>query len=212
MSDEEIGKQTPRQTFELWQMLEDWQKSFQGLTGGHSSEEVRTPKKTPVGPDGKPLIGVQGIPGLGMDQEECWAGQEGEVDWDPFSVSEQIVFDRNYALALKLCAEGQLEQEGVPRENWAVCRNWFDNKWAGNRAKFREMESAFLDADPESGRLKTIELCKQGELERYGVPRHDLNMAGEWFDAVRQRRIEREKRNAIPRQETGTTECDAARH
>lgn len=142
--------------------------------------------------------GVQGIKGLGMDKEAAWEGQPGEDDRDPFSVPREVVRKRNVAMAVKLCSLGQLVQFGVPKENYEAARNWFDGIWAKSCADFGQLVKAF-EASPELGRPAIINANRGSDYlaKNFKVPQGNDQAAGEWFDWVRARKLEREKQNAV---------------
>lgn len=197
-TEEQLARQTPRQTFDLWNALQELSKSMKAPSA--SGEPAQT--DSPPSEEGERPVGVQGYRGLNMEGHDCWKPYPGECDWDPFSVPEEIVFERHQAFGLERCKEGALGHVGVPQGNYAAARDFIDQTWKANRKEFRELESAFV-VGGEQGHAKILALCNAGKLAQYCVQKGDVKLADEWWKAVNGQHADkfqalREKRNGIP--------------
>lgn len=158
--------------------------------GGSVVERDGQPSSTP--PAGRTVAG------LNLDADEHWGRTPAEQEaiaagflpeHDPFLVSREQAKERHHKFVMLLCQHGKLSHLGVPKENWAAARNYFDRTWASNCADFDQLVKAF--AGGERGRAALVAANHRSRyLTLFGVPPGDDATAGAWFDWVCQRHPE----------------------
>ncbi len=199
-SDEDLARQTPRQTFALLKKGRDAAKS---LAGTASEAPTDLPADTPeVRPD---LKGIQSIGGglFNLANVAAWKPEDGEDDRDPFSVDRAKVRERWYTMTYRMCEGGMMGAMGVPKGNMEAARTFADRSWQGNEELYSRLTGAFRLPEAE-GRAAIMQMCEETDYPykcAVADPKTKQPLPGscvpgremEWYDFVRARHPELSK-------------------